>query len=78
MEAAEVGLGFGGGFAAAAAGEDVTAEIDVPLHDGVFPDAVELFLCVQNRQYPIGHDDRITAQSNHDFGAFLTRVLHPD
>jgi dienelactone hydrolase len=34
-----------------------------------------LALCVKSEPYPIGRDDAVRARSNHDFGAFLTRVL---
>jgi dienelactone hydrolase len=39
--------------------------------------AVELFACVRNQPYPIGHDDRVTAASNRDLGRFLEAVLKP-
>ncbi len=36
-----------------------------------------LGLCTAGRPYPIGRDDAVRAQSNHDFGAFLEQVFRP-
>lgn len=46
--------------------------------NGPFLRKLILGLCVPNKPYPIGQDQAIRAQSNRDFGAFLTRVFaHP-
>jgi dienelactone hydrolase len=42
---------------------------------GPFTRKLILFLCTGSRPYPIGRDDAVRAMSNHDFGAFLTRVF---
>jgi dienelactone hydrolase len=42
---------------------------------GPFLRKVILGLCTGSRPYPIGRDDAVRAQSNRDFGAFLTRVF---
>ena len=46
----------------------------IPMN-GPFLRKVTLGLCVQDKPYPIGRDDRIRAQSNRDFGRFLARVF---
>lgn len=43
--------------------------------NGPFLRKLILGLCVPNKPYPIGHDEAVRAQSNRDFGAFLTRVF---
>jgi dienelactone hydrolase len=42
---------------------------------GPFLRKIILGLCTGSRPYPIGRDDAVRARSNHDFGAFLVRVL---
>jgi dienelactone hydrolase len=42
---------------------------------GPFLRKIILGLCTGSRPYPIGRDDAVRAKSNHDFGAFLTRVF---
>lgn len=42
---------------------------------GPFLRKIILGLCTGSRPYPIGRDDAVRAQSNRDFGAFLTRVF---
>jgi dienelactone hydrolase len=42
---------------------------------GVFMRELLLFACVSSEPYPIGRDDAVRAQSNRDFGRFLTRVF---
>jgi hypothetical protein len=42
---------------------------------GPFLRKVILGLCTGSRPYPIGRDDAVRAESNRDFGAFLTRVF---
>jgi dienelactone hydrolase len=37
-----------------------------------------LGLCVEDRPYPIGRDDEVRRQSNHDLGRFLARVFGTD
>jgi len=37
-----------------------------------------LALCVEDRPYPIGRDDEVRRQSNHDLGVFLARVFGTD
>lgn len=44
---------------------------------GPFLRKIILGLCTGSRPYPIGRDDAVRAQSNRDFGAFLTRVFAP-
>lgn len=43
--------------------------------NGPFLRKVILGLCTGAKPYPIGRDDAVRAKSNHDFGAFLTRVF---
>ncbi|OYV34569.1 MAG: hypothetical protein B7Z80_20875 [Rhodospirillales bacterium 20-64-7] len=42
---------------------------------GPFLRKLILGLCTGSQPYPIGRDDAVRAQSNRDFGAFLTRVF---
>lgn len=42
---------------------------------GPFLRKIILGLCTRGQPYPIGRDDAVRARSNHDFGAFLTRVF---
>jgi acetyl esterase/lipase len=44
---------------------------------GPFLRKLILGLCTVGRPYPIGRDDAVRAQSNRDFGAFLTRIFTP-
>ena len=44
---------------------------------GPFRREILLALCVSNRPYPIGRDDAVRAESNRDFGRFLTQVFTP-
>jgi dienelactone hydrolase len=43
--------------------------------DGPFMRKISLALCTGSRPYPIGRNAAVAAQSNHDFAAFLARVL---
>lgn len=42
---------------------------------GVAARTVILALCVSSKPYPIGRDDAVRAQSNRDFGQFLSRIF---
>ncbi len=42
---------------------------------GVLRREILLALCVSSRPYPIGRDDAVRAESNRDFGRFLSRVF---
>jgi acetyl esterase/lipase len=42
---------------------------------GPFLRKVILALCVPDKPYPIGRDDRVRAESDRDFGAFLAKVF---
>lgn len=46
--------------------------------NGPFLRKIILGLCTEARPYPIGRDDRIRAQSNRDFGRFLSRIFTQD
>jgi len=41
----------------------------------LFRREILLALCVSSKPYPIGRDDAVRAESNRDFGRFLTRVF---
>lgn len=48
----------------------------LPMSDP-FTRKISLALCTGSRPYPIGRDDAVRAESNHDFGALLTDLVNP-